>query len=428
MLKVSSLVKNEVFSPRFFSISGTNINDRTKFPLEEQHRDLLNLIMSLHYMECQEPLERELVLETRFVDLFNAIREDLERLFLLLTGKLIKLTLVPARAYGSQTVLYDDDRNNYPILFSGGVDSISGALKVLSQNPEGILLHINTSKSIFGKMRRVITNEAFSRNQTYCISARIKAKRHRSFFSNTRGLLFLTASYVVSRLLHSEKVVFCENGAQMLDIMMGSIAYDNAVSTKNTNPRYLQAVNNLLCEFEGTSFKVDYALKDTTKSEAISEFLDKELLKKSWSCYSTRMRSEMCGSCWNCFTTKMSSVAAGFPDTLRFEVDPLSEDLNSALFSDNQRILYNMLVFYSKVINRNEKVMAELEKCGDVFHNPEELATRFALDLYLGVSECISKNNRKNGLGKKAEELLSGIDHSLLDNRRESLAKLRPQR
>jgi len=427
MLKVASLVKNEVFSPRFFSISGAKPNDRTKFPLDEQHRDLLNLMMSLHYIECQYPLEKELVLETRFVDLFKTIREDLERLFLLLTGKSIKLMLSPTRAHGSQTVLYEGG-NSYPILLSGGVDSISGALKVLSRNPEGILLHINTSKVIFGKMKRVLTNKAFSRNQTYCISAGIKAKRHRSFFSNTRGLLFLTAGYVVSRFLRSGKVVFCENGAQMLDIMLGSMAYDNAVSTKNTNPRYLQAVNNLLSKFENTSFEVDYTLKDATKSEAISEFLDKELLQKSWSCYSTRMRSEMCGSCWNCFATKMSSIAAGFPETLRFEVDPLSDDLNSAFFSDNQRILYNMLVFYSNVINRDEKVMSELEECGDVFHKPEELATRFALDLYLGVYGCLLKNSRKNGLGKKAEVLLSGIDLSLLDNRRESLAKLRSQR
>jgi 7-cyano-7-deazaguanine synthase in queuosine biosynthesis len=424
MLKVADLVKNEVFSPRFFSLSGMNIDESAKFPLEEQHRDLLSLIMSLHYIECQEPLERKLVLETRFVDCFKTIKEDLEKLFLLLTGKSIELILRLAPAKGSQTVL-NESKSEYPILFSGGVDSISGAIKVLSQNSKGILLHINSSKSIFGKVRKVIADEAFNKNLTYCINARIKAKRHRSFLSNTRGLLFLTAGYVVSKLLHCEKVVFCENGAQMLDIMMGSLAYDNAVTTLNTNPKYLQAINRLLCDFEGTRFTVDYTLKNKTKSEAISEFLNKGLLQKSWSCYSTRMRSEMCGSCWNCFTTSMSSVAAGYPGILSFEVDPLSEMLDSTFFSDNQRILYNMLVFYSKVINQDKKVLAELENYEDVFSDPTELATRFGLDLYLGISNCLSKDSRKNGLGRKAGELLSGIDNSLLLDRRESLARLR---
>src|SRR4030067_1851207 len=118
MLKVANLVKNEVFSPRFFSMSGMNIDERAKFPLEEQHRDLLSLIMSLHYIECQEPLERKLVLETRFIDNFNNIKKDLESLFLSLTGRPIELIIRLAPAKGSQALL-NDNKSKYPILFSG---------------------------------------------------------------------------------------------------------------------------------------------------------------------------------------------------------------------------------------------------------------------------------------------------------------------
>ena len=101
----------------------------------------------------------------------------------------------------------------------------------------------------------------------------------------------------------------------------------------------------------------------------------------------------------------MSTIAAGFPEILDFEADPLSETSNSIFFSDNQRILYNMLVFYSRVIKEDNKVMTEIEKFENVFSNPKELATRFGLDIFLGVSECLSKINKKNGLSKKADEL-----------------------
>jgi 7-cyano-7-deazaguanine synthase in queuosine biosynthesis len=424
MLKVANLIKNEVFSPRFFWLSGKKLAKKSRFPLDEKHRDLLSLIMSLHYIECQEPVERNLVLETRFVDDFKTIKKDLEKLFLLLTGKSIELVFISAPIKGSQKVL-NGLKSKDPVLFSGGLDSISGAIKLISHNSKHVLLHINSSMPIFGKVKKLLSDEAFNRIPAYFVNARIKSRRHRSFFSNTRGLLFITAGYVVGQLLDSNRVSFCENGAQMLDMMIGSLAYDNAVNTKNTDPRYLRLIENLLCDFEGSNFTIDYPLKNNTKSESIANYLNKILLQKSWSCYSTRMRSNMCGSCWNCFTTNMSAIAAGFPDTLRFELDPLRDKSYSSLFSNNQRILYNMLVFYSKVINQDNKLLDALEKYEGIFNNPKELATRFGLDLYLGISDWLSKNSRKNGLGKKAEELLSGIDNSLLLDRQESLLMIK---
>jgi len=424
MLKVNNLVKNDVFSPRFFLISGRSTDQRSKFPLEEQHRDLLSLIMALHYIECQEPLEQNLVLKTRFINEFKKIKKDLETLFFSLTGKKIKLFFRLATPKGTQTILTHQKFNN-PTLFSGGIDSICGAIKILSNNSEGAILHVNSSKSIFGKVRKVLSDEAFDKSITYYINARIKSSRHRSFFSNTRGMLFVTAGYVVSKVLGGDGVFFCENGSQMLDIMVGSIAYNNAVTTQNTNLNYLQAITNLLSEFDGSKFSIYYPLKNQTKSEAISKYLNQRLIQKSWSCYSTRNRSRMCGSCWNCFTTSMSATAAGFPETLAFEVDPLSATVNSIFFSNNQRILYNMLVFYSKVIKEDKKVMDEIEKFEDVFSDPKDLAIRFGSDIFLGVSECLSKIDKKNGLGKKADELLSEIDRSLLRNRKEKLLRNR---
>jgi len=423
MLKVNSLVHDEILSPRYFLLVGRIIDKKTKFPLEEKHRDLLSLIMSLRYVECQEPLERKLVLKTRFVNEFKHIKEKLEKLFLQLTGRPIELVFRLSRAAGSQAVLNNLEPQD-PILFSGGVDSISGAIKIISQNPKGVLLHINSSKSIFGKVRKILVDDFFNKTYTYCIDARIKSRRDRSFFSNTRGLLFLTAGYVISKVLKSEKLVFCENGAQMLDIMLGSLAYNNATATKNTNIKYLKAIEDLFSHFEDRRFFVEYPLANRTKAESISEYLVDDLLSKSWSCYSSRNRSKMCGSCWNCFVTKMSALAAGFSESLDFETNPLKEILTSNTFLDNQRILYNMMVFYQKVINEDAKALEEISRYEDVFTNSLDLATRFGLDLFLGISSSLSRIKNKNGLGRKADELLSRIDPSLILERKEFLESL----
>lgn len=61
----------------------------------------------------------------------------------------------------------------------------------------------------------------------------------------------------------------------------------------------------------------------------------------------------------------------------------------------------------------------------DVLENPLDLATRFSLDLFLGISIFLSNIKNMNGLGRKADKLLSGIDPSLLLDRKKYLASLR---
>jgi 7-cyano-7-deazaguanine synthase in queuosine biosynthesis len=362
---------------------------------------------------------------TRFIDEFVNIKDEMERLFLMLTNRPIQLIIKSKPSKGSQTILNNIEPRD-PILFSGGVDSLSGAIKCISENSRNVLVHVNSNKQIFGNVRRILTHEFFNKTQTFCINVRIKSIKHRSFFSNTRGLLYLTVGYDVSRHIKSSKLIFCENGAQMLDIMLGSTAYGNAIATKNTNLKYLRLIEEILSKFEGDRFIIDYPFRNNTKSESIAAYLNSDLIQKSWSCYSTRGMGEMCGSCWNCFITKMSALAGGFPsNVLKFKTDPLANFLSSPLYLDNQRILYNLMTHYEKVINRNPTKIEELTKYGSLFQDPTELATRFGLELFLGISISLAGLKTKNGLGKKAEELLTKIDPSLLENRKERLASFK---
>ena len=57
------------------------------------------------------------------------------------------------------------------------------------------------------------------------------------------------------------------------------------------------------------------------------------------------------------------------------------------------------------------------------FNNPVDLATRFGLDIYIGIKKSLGPNT--NGLGKKAEELLSYVDPNLLREREIQLENLR---
>jgi hypothetical protein len=424
LLEVSALVKDEILSPRFFASTARNRDTRPRLLLNEKHRDLLSLIMALHHIECQYPLQRKLLLCSRFTDEFDNIKADLENLFLLLTARPIELIFRSRPSAGSQATM-DHRGPREPILLSGGIDSISGAVKCISENPRNVLVHVCSSKPIFGKVKKLLAHGFFSNTEAFFFDARIKSARHRSFLSDTRGLLYLTAGYVASRHLKSTNLVFCENGGQMLDAMFGSEVYGIAKATKNTNLRYLALVEELLSKFEGAKFGVLYPFKNSTKAEMISTYLNADLVQKSWSCYSARER-RMCGFCWNCFITRMSALASGVPyEALAFSRNPLVDTDHSRLFLDNQRILYNLMVFYERVVNGNRLVIEELKRYDHEFQDPVDLATRFGLDLFIGISALLSNAKKKNGLGRKACECLSRIDSALLQSRREHLESLR---
>jgi len=429
MLEVSSLVRNDVVFPRrFFAFKG-DLDNSILFPVDEMYRDLLYLVICLHHIECQLPSEREICLSTNYSEEFRAIKDDLERLYKNLTGKTLRVNIRPRRTIGSQETLDINLPPSESILFSGGVDSTCGSIKLVSENSKCNLIHTASSKTGLGKILRILRNDLFSDLHTFCVNSRIKSERNRSFISNTRGLLNLTAGFVVTKFTRSKRLCFSENGAQLLDVMLGSSIYSARISsTKNTNLGYLEMIEYLLRSFDNSDFRVNYLFSTNTKSEIIAKYLDEDLLQFCWSCYSLR-RKRMCGFCWNCFITRMSAIATGaMPDVSAYQNDPLIQNIEDPVFLANQNIIYDLLVFYESVINERTKNLEEISIYEDLFKKPIELSTNFGLDIYLGIKNTLSKTRMRSGLGRKAEELLLAIDKKCLEERYEYLLSLRTRK
>jgi hypothetical protein len=272
-------------------------------------------------------------------------------------------------------------------------------------------------------MKKTLKNNVFENITTYCISSRIKSNKNKNAVSNTRGLLYLTSGYALSKSLNSNHLTFCENGGQLLDVLLDSNVYIRSRATKNTNIRYLSLIEKMLKKFDNDNFTLNYIFKNNTKSEIITNYLDDSLISKAWSCYNLRL-SNMCGSCWNCFITHMSLLTLRYiPSTNMFNENPLLNDLNSSLFKSNQNIIYDLLTFYYKLLKNERKTITLLEQFSIDFENPQLLSRNFALDIFLGIQNCIKKS-LTNGLGKKALEYLEKIDKDELQERSNFLLKL----
>jgi len=418
MLEVNAVIQEKTILPkRFFVFRGGNEDFRAQFPIDEKFRDLIYLIIALHYIECQEPSQKKLLLNTNYVNEFNEIKIDLEELYNILTGRKIELLFKHKTAVGTQQTFESKIPLDDIVLFSGGVDSLSGSIKMIQKNPNTALLNNPSNRILFGKIKKILDHELFTNTYTYFINSKIKTDIDRSRISDTRGLLYLVSGYALSKNLKSKRLHFCENGGQLLDVILGNEVYVNSYATKNTNLKYLKLIEKLISKFEGVTFPINYIFKNNTKAEIISKYLNEELINLSWSCYSLRS-SKMCGSCWNCFITKMSSITADvIRDESKYEYNPLTQVIQNNLFLYNQNILYDMLVFYEKVINDDKKSLELLSDNETYFDDPIELGRNFGLDIFYGVQKTLKMFKERSGLGRKAEELLLRIDDNILKNR-----------
>jgi 7-cyano-7-deazaguanine synthase in queuosine biosynthesis len=402
------------------------------YPLfvKSEYLDLIKLILGLHIIETDR-LDRtieELIIETAFPYNFFSISDQLQSLFFHLTGYRIRLRIVPCSAKVESTQLSKGASFKNAVLFSGGIDSLCGSVQFTEQHPTP-LIHCQTNQVVYHKTLELSRMTPLHRSPLFCLNAMTKSTI--GGHSNTRGLLFLSFAYSVAASLGIESVEFCENGAQMLDVMLGPLVYPNKPATKNTNPIYIDMIEKLLSSFGENSVRIERPFQEYTKAEMLARFRYQFMLPHTFSCFTTRGKSAMCGICYNCFMRRMTILAATQqPDKSTYEKHPfelIGQQEQTESYERNIRILICVLRHYAGILNEDSSSLNEVElSARHYFSDPINLATRFAKDIFLGVMKSLEvvREDKLNPLGKKAKELLAQVDKKLLIDRHEELLKL----
>ncbi|MGB8780464.1 MAG: 7-cyano-7-deazaguanine synthase [Candidatus Bathyarchaeia archaeon] len=394
-------------------------------PLKEQYVDFLRLVLGLHIIEIRH-LEyvKELRMETSYPDDFLSIVNDCESLFYLLANMKVNLKIIPSSSRHSWRKIDEGTLYKDIVPFSGGLDSLCGALSS-SKHSRIILSHCKTNLVIFGKVLKLSDMNSFKRSVLYCMDA--TSKTPIAGVSDTRGLLFLSFAYAIAASLDLRYVTFCENGSQMLDVMLGSLVYPNKPATKNTNPVYIDKIESIFSNFYDKTFKIECPFKDMTKAEMLLPLKNEIRFEDTYSCFSPRGRAAMCGECYNCFVRRLSLLAINVAEKNNvYEVNPftVTHEIHHEGSAPSTNILFHFLRFYSQILMRNSSSMNEIEVSSrGYFRDPLDLATRFAEDVFLGVNGLLGAigENQLNALGKKARELLDQLDKKTLRERKEEL-------
>jgi 7-cyano-7-deazaguanine synthase in queuosine biosynthesis len=244
----------------------------------------------------------------------------------------------PARQEGGTSPLFGADAVS---LFSGGLDSLAGAIDLLQRGESVLLLgHYDSNlllprqQHLFRQLElrygadRVSYRPFYLRLASASTAQARPLPREREATTRSRSLLFVAAAGVAASALGLTRVYMPENGYIGLNVPLESSRL-GACSTRTTHPYFLELLARALEMVDGPRIANPYQL--LTKAEVLSGCQELNLLRdlapSSISCAHPevgRWREAGYGNCGYCYPCLMRRVALhsnGADDVSAYRID-----------------------------------------------------------------------------------------------------------
>lgn len=231
----------------------------------------------------------------------------------------------PSGLFDKEDFIYDPGKPHHVMLFSGGVDSLTGALERLATTGDILCLvsHRSSLPSTARTQDRLV--EALSsRNPKrvlhYRCGSHLTGARAVSEAQRTRSFLYGSIAFALARALNQDALHFYENGVTSLNLQRRQDLL-NARASRTTHPRGLYLLQQLFEHINGKPFSVENPYKWDTKADVLSRLIARngsDLLTSSVSCSRTfRAHGDHthCGACFQCIDRRLAIYASGLAST-----------------------------------------------------------------------------------------------------------------
>jgi hypothetical protein len=297
---------------------------------------------------------------TRMIDLtiylsepekWMSIKNKIEKMLRFLTGDFWTLSFLLANAPAIQTTYEPLQRENDCVcLLSGGVDSLVGAIDLLSErrNPlfvSQIIRGDADRQRNFARHLGINNHCQWSIGRLYGSEGSTRA-RSIAFFA-----FALLASSAISSSDEFKKIIIPENGFISLNVPLD---YNRvgSLSTKTTHPVYMTMLQEIW-DVLGINAKLILPYKFKTKGEVLKECKNRNLLEElvfeSNSCGKFQRHGlRHCGVCVPCLVRRAAFLEAGLQDTTHtgYHYDDISKsnskDLAAVALAVKQVELYGV--------------------------------------------------------------------------------------
>lgn len=303
------------------------------------------------------------------------------------------------------------------IMFSGGLDSLAGAVEAASNGSKLVLISHSPVSTIISRQRNLF-EELRKKYPVPMIHIPVWINKTedlgREHTQRTRSFLYGSLGTVIAESVRAEGVRFFENGIVSLNLPIADEVLQ-ARASRTTHPVALDLFGKLAALVVGRTFTVDNPYLFKTKAEVVSVIIKNsggDLIRHTCSCAHTgRFQSGTqwhCGSCSQCIDRRIATVASG-ADAFDSETDYVSDVFTGARTEGPER---NMAVNYARHA-------FELSRMSEV-----EIATSFNLEFTRAVRPFTKRRELAEMLVKTHKRHGETASRVLVEQLEQNVAKL----
>jgi hypothetical protein len=207
------------------------------------------------------------------------------------------------------------------LLFSGGLDSLAGAVREAVVDEHRVALVSHRSSPKISSRQKFLVEELhrFTRHAPLHIPvwAHRQCLAGREYTQRTRSFLFASLAFAVARVLKLDRIRFYENGVVSLNLPISEQAI-GARATRTTHPKVLKGFAQLFGLLLQAEFVVENPFLWMTRAEIVNVIGDAgcgELIRNSVSCMHTHEQTATqphCGRCSQCVGRRFATLASKY--------------------------------------------------------------------------------------------------------------------
>lgn len=297
-----------------------------RFVLRERSEDAWTRVIQLH-VELIEP------------DPWTAVAAELESMLRFLTGDVWQLVF---HAGGRERPLQKTQLTDRDCvcLFSGGLDSLIGAMDLVAAGKRPLLVSQATPKE--GKVQAFLAERIGLDAHRFAgkVTEHAPGRNHEQS-QRARSILFFAYGILACSGISNELIV-PENGLISINPPLTRRRI-GSLSTRTTHPHFLSGLQSVLDKV-GILVTITNPYAAQTKGEMLAACADARLSKLaplSYSCGKGKRKNAQCGTCVPCLIRRASFRAAGVKDLTKYRAADLrlaakNDDVLAARFAAEQ--------------------------------------------------------------------------------------------
>lgn len=205
------------------------------------------------------------------------------------------------------------------MLFSGGLDSLAGAIAETATSAERCVLVSHCSATVHAQAQRALVAELAKHGRAPLhVPVWVDKDKELSNDPNqrTRSFLFTALAATVASGLGVTEIRFYENGFTSINLPF-SEQLVGARASRTTNPKVLSDLSALLTEVTGRGMRIVNPFVSMTKADVVKLIADAglaHLIDRTVSCSRVRLATAAhphCGNCMQCIERRFGVLFAG---------------------------------------------------------------------------------------------------------------------